>query len=89
MARNVLTLELLSESPDGLCPSVSLGTVPADVLDLVVIGLYPINDQLAESLHEFLSRTCSFLEDTVLACCPFTHMRQGGSTLWMTEIEDK
>ena len=68
-------MELLSGSSSGLCPSVSLGTVPNDVLNLVVIGIYPINEQLAESLDQFLNRVTSFLDDTVFPYSPFTHIR--------------
>ena len=63
--------------------------MPNDVLDLVVIGIYPINDQLAESLDQFLNRVTSFLDDTVFPLSPFTHTRLAGSILWMTDKEEK
>ena len=46
----MVTVELLSDPEEGLCPSVSLDTLPTDVLDLNLIGLYAINDNLGESL---------------------------------------
>ena len=89
----MVSVELLTcESLNGTgshCPSISLGTVPQDVLELVVIGIYPINDQLAESLDQFLTRVASFLDDTVIAYSPFTCVRLSGATLWMTDKEEK
>ena len=54
-----------------------------------MIGIYPINDQLAESLDQFLKRVASFLDDTVNAYSPYTCTRLSGSTLWMTDKEEK
>lgn len=84
-----MEIELLSDSSALSCPSVALGTVPRDILDVAVVGIYPINDELAASLDEFLNRASAFLEDTVHSYSPFTMTRFAGSTLWMTDEESK
>lgn len=50
VARNMLTIELLSDPSVGACPSLCLATVPHDVLDLTLVGIYPLNDELNDSL---------------------------------------
>lgn len=40
LAHNVLTIEVLCQSSELSCPSIALATVPKDVLDLTIIGLY-------------------------------------------------
>ena len=47
----MLTIELLSDPTVGSCPSMCLGTVPHDVLDITVVGLYPLNDELNDSME--------------------------------------
>ena len=68
---------------------MALGTVPKDVLDMTIIGLYPVNEQLNESIDQFLSKAASFIEDSVSVNRPYLSVRRCGSTLWMTADEER
>ena len=63
---NIVNIELLSDPEETFCPSVLLAITPADILDLKIIGIYPINEQLNESLDQFLNRASTFIEDTII-----------------------
>lgn len=88
-AFNTLSIEILCSDSEPKCPSIALSTVPADVLDLSIIGLYPVNDKLNESMDQFLNRTATYIEESKNTQRPFLYTQPNGSTLWMTSDEQK
>ena len=85
----MLTIDLLSCQAEPQCPSINLSTVPADVLDLNIIGLYPVNDQLNESVDQFLNKVATYIEENNNTMRPFLQTQKGGSTLWMGSDDSK
>ena len=88
-AHNILTVDLLSCQAEPQCPSINLNTVPTDVLDLNIIGLYPVNDSLTESVDQFLNKVATFIEENNNTMRPFLQTQKGGSTLWMGSDDSK
>lgn len=63
--------------------------MPKDVLDLTILGLYKVDDNLNESLDQFLTKAAIFIDDSVQTTRSHVQVLQNGATLWMSNDEDK